>query len=1529
MKEKKSKSKINEPLIKSSNLFPVVGVGASAGGLNAFRKLLKAIPDNSGIAWVLVQHLSPSQESLLPDLLQKITNIPVLEITDDINVQPDHIYIIPANKILMANDGTLQLSPRPAPGKDQRNLPIDTFFASLAEVHQSHSIGVVLSGTASDGTSGLKAIKDHGGITFAQDQESSEYKDMPRSAVQAGVVDFILSPEEIPQKLLEITKIAKKNGHDGQTVLQGEPDAFKQILSLVRIRKGTDFTYYKQTTIRRRILRRMALSSKEEASDYLKYLRENKTEQDALYQDLLIPVTSFFRDSESFDHLCKTVLPKILENKENDEILRIWVAGCSTGEEAYSIAICLRELIDDKPLRVQIFGTDISEPAIAKARAGVYAKNEVENVSAHRLREFFTKTKANGNCQVNKQLRDTCVFAVHNFLKDPPFGRIDLISCRNVLIYMEPYLQKKALNTFHYSLKSKGFLFLGRSETISSVPDLFATLHKRDKLFSRKDAPGRIGMPVIRQPGEQNFREQGLISKRENIRTDFQKTADDFILSKYTPAGVVVNEMMDIVHYRGSTSDYLQQPAGKPSHNLLKLAKSELAFELRNILHKVKKGLEAKKNQAVIKENIPLKINGSRHTVAIEGISLPNVAEPHYLILFHHTSLTEDKAAIKGNKKTARSKASDKDLRIQQLEQELERTHEDMRGIADDQEAAYEELQSANEELESGSEELRSLNEELETSKEELQSTNEELTVVNQQLIGLNQQVTEERDYADGIISTVREPLLVLDKHLRVKTASNSFYKTFLVNEQETQGKRIYDLGNNQWDIPALRSLLERVLPEKESFSDFEVNHNLQSIGQRTMLLNAREIPSEEGMEKLILLAIEDITERHQAAKLVEESEKRFNNLLMQSPFAFGILKGEDMVLQMANNAIKESWGKGPDLEGKKLLDILPEMKDQAFPALLQSVYKTGTPHYAHETLAKVVRKGVLEDVYYNFVYQPYREVDGTISGIVIIANEVTPQALANKKIKESEEQFRHLADSMPQMVWTADTEGNADYFNKTWLDYTGLSLEDLKDWGWKKIVHPDDWDETKKRWQHSVDTGEDFELEHRLLNKDGSYLWHLSRTVAYKGNNEKIKMWMGTNTEIHQQKKQKEELEKAVVKRTYELLEANTELLQSEERYHSMVEEVQDYAIILLDKDGNIQNWNKGAEKIKGYKAEEIIGKNFSLFYTKEDHASELPRRLLKKAVEEGRALDENWSVRKDGTKFWGSIVITALHGRDNNIFGFVKVTRDLTATKIARDEIIAQKEQLKAKNTELQTMNIELESFAYISSHDLQEPLRKIQTFATRIEETEKKNLSEKGLDYFKRMKDSAYRMQILIQDLLSYSRTANAEKRFVKTDLKKVVEEVKKDLSEIIEEKNATIETHLLCEVHIIPFQFHQAIYNLISNSLKFSSPGKPPHIIIKDELAQGGELQSKNTALADRLISEKQYCHITVSDSGIGFEPKFKDKIFEVFQRLFTKDEYPGTGIGLSIVKKIIENHNGIITAAGELNRGAAFDIYIPV
>lgn len=852
--------------------FPVVGIGASAGGLDAVKTFLRALPAKSGMAYVFVQHLSPVHESLLPEILQKVAHFPVQKITDNIHLEPDNLYIIPQNKIVTATDGVLKLAPLDE--KHTKSNTIDLFFSSLGVVHQSFAVGVVLSGALRDGTLGLQVIKSYGGLTFAQDEGSAAFDSMPKSAIAAGAVDFVLPPEKIAEHLVAINfpfHMDYSSGEVSDTLPEHDKEIFKQILTVLRVRRSVDFTYYKQSTLKRRIIRRMALVKIEKPLEYLSFLREYKSEQDALYNDMLISVTHFFRDPQSFEVLCDNIFPALLSKKNINEALRIWIAGCATGEEAYSMAICLQEQLGDKAaaMKIQIFATDISETAIAKARTGIYRQTELDGVSTSRLQQFFTKI--DGSFQVNKAIRDMCVFAHHNLLKDPPFSKIDLVSCRNVMIYLEPVLQKRALTTFHYSLNEGGYLILGKSETIGNSTDIFTTYNSTEKIYSRKGPLGRF-MAVSSPGNERAFREIDKSVQKESNVKDIYKMADEAMLANFMPASVLVDEKHDIIQFRGATELWLVPPSGKPSFNIIRMAREGLAFELRNILH-----LAQKNKLPASKPGVFFKLNGLQYYVNIQAVPLKDTAEPYYLVVFQNTSAAGNQQSSTEPNQTPESLIfTEGEQRIDQLEKELTQARSDMRGITEEQETANEELQSANEELLSGSEELQSLNEELETSKEELQSTNEEVMIVNKELIDRNEQLNNARLYTEGIVSTIRDPLLILDSGLRVKRATSGFYEKFKTTEKATEGQYIYELGNQQWDIPLLKELLEDILPEKKELRDFEVTHAFPKIGQRTMFLNARQILNVNS-EPLILLAIEDITDKRKVEQGLAEAERLLN----------------------------------------------------------------------------------------------------------------------------------------------------------------------------------------------------------------------------------------------------------------------------------------------------------------------------------------------------------------------------------------------------------------------------------------------------------------------------------------------------------------------------------------------------------------------------------------------------------------------------------------------------------------------------
>jgi two-component system CheB/CheR fusion protein len=840
----------NNPENTSSVNFPVVGIGASAGGLDAFKKLLQNVPVKSGMAYVLVQHLAPAHESLLPEILARETQIPVHEITDDIDIAPNNIYIIPENKILTAYDGKLKLEPREL--GNSTPMPIDIFFNSLADVHHGFSRGVVLSGTGYDGTIGLKTIKERGGSTFVQNPDSAAFEGMPLSAIRAGAADFVLEAEEIPAYLLNLD-LAYESSHayieDDLNLQKSDDDNFKQIIRVLKYRTGHDFSHYKQPTIRRRIARRMVITKMHSPESYYNLLRNNVSEQDALFNDVLIPVSYFFRDSKIFATLPETVLPHIMQNKGPEDSVRMWVAGCSTGEEAYSIAICLHEYLGDRlsDIKVQIFASDLSENVINKARTGIYSRQEVQNVPEKRLKKYFTKIES--LYHVNKEVREMCVFAVHNFVKDPPFARMDLISCRNVLIYLDPFLQKKALNTFHYSLRDQGVLFLGKSEAATAVPSLFEPLIKNHKIFLRRNTNDNFVQMGVERSEHIVHGKQPVSQKKVAIEPDFYKLAKEVLFSDFTPAAVIIDENKEIMHFHANTEPFLVQQPGKPNFNLYKMAREGIVFELRNAIVKCKNI-----RQRVKKENVPLK--GKNYQVSFEVVPLGDSdINNYYLILFQQVNPNI------AHKVSARQRKSEESARIKQLEAEIEQMRDDMRKVTEDQEVANEELQSANEELLSNSEELQTLNEELETSAEELQSNNEELITVNDELMDRQAQLTMSRLYSEAIVETIREPLVILNSKMRVRSANLAFYKYFKTTEQEIEGRILFDSIQGTWNADEFREKVSRVLPDRLKLENLEITLNVPDMGNRTILANIRPIINEALNEQLILIALEDISD--------------------------------------------------------------------------------------------------------------------------------------------------------------------------------------------------------------------------------------------------------------------------------------------------------------------------------------------------------------------------------------------------------------------------------------------------------------------------------------------------------------------------------------------------------------------------------------------------------------------------------------------------------------------------------------------
>jgi two-component system CheB/CheR fusion protein len=789
---------------KTHKPFLIVGIGASAGGYEAFAQLLETISPETGMAFVLVQHLDPTHESKLSELLSRATKMAVVEIRSETVVEPNHVYVIPPGRALTILEGVLQLKPRRKTGT---HLPIDEFFQSLALDQANRAVGVILSGNGMDGTLGLKQIKAEGGITFVQDEKTAKFFSMPGSALHAGCVDFVLAPPAIAKELERISRyspLRREKISKVEPTLPGTETDLVKIFGLLRALTGVDFSYYKLTTLKRRITRRMVLKKIENLREYLKHLQQNPNEVDLLFNDILINVTGFFRDPPAFAALKKKVFPRMLRQKPSGSPIRVWVPGCSTGEEVYSVAICLHEFLGKNvnAKAMQIFGTDISDRMVSRARLGMYPESIAAQVSPERLRRYFTKT--DHGYQISKLIRDVCIFAKQNVAEDPPFSKLDLISCRNLLIYLGPLLQKKVMPIFHYSLQPSGYLMLGSSETIGSFSNLFTLTDKKNKIYSKLETQSRPEMEFFPSQAAGIGEARSTPPKEELSQFDLQRRADEILLSQYTPGGAVVNSRLEVLHFRGKTGYYLEPAPGTASLNLLKMVREELVVDLRTAFAQA-----AKTNLPVRKDPVRIKYNGHYREVTLEVVPFKNNAssERFFLVLFHDLlGVMEEE---KGHPK-ARTMHQHAQREIRRLREEIGQTKESLQTIIEEQEVTNEELKSANEEIQSSNEELQSTNEELETAKEELQSTNEELTTLNEELQNRNGELSQANNDLNNLIGSFNMPMLMLGNDLTIRRFTPLAEKLFNLIPSDV-GRRISDINPNI-SLPQLDKIVSEVI---------------------------------------------------------------------------------------------------------------------------------------------------------------------------------------------------------------------------------------------------------------------------------------------------------------------------------------------------------------------------------------------------------------------------------------------------------------------------------------------------------------------------------------------------------------------------------------------------------------------------------------------------------------------------------------------------------------------------------------------
>lgn len=900
--------------------FFIVGIGASAGGVQALQAFFNSTPPSSGMAFVVILHLSPDYDSKLTEVLRRVTSMPVEQVNKKTRIRPNQVYVVPPNRHLTMSDGYIIVSPNTEEG--DRRAPIDIFFRTLAASHGARAISVILSGTGANGSMGLKRVKEVGGAAFVQNPREAEFNEMPRNAIATEMVDEVLPVAEIPEKILlyrknlgtiQIPVEAEKRAEDQQ-------HALREIFTLLRLRTGHDFSNYKRPTLLRRIERRINIRNLPHLPAYAAYLQQNPDEITALLKDLLISVTNFFRDKKAFDVIEKEILPSFIEGKKAEEQVRIWVAGCATGEEAYSLAmLCAEKTLSviDAP-KIQIFATDIDEAAITFAREGLYTINDAADVSPERLRRFFNKES--DGYRVRREIREMILFANHNFIKDPPFSHLDMISCRNVLIYLNQTARERVMETFHFALRPGGYLFLGLSESADSASDLYAPYNREYHIFQTRQATART-YPVPESVPSFNYTQPPIVANNiiQEQRVKDRITLGDLhqrMLEQYAPPSVVINADYDIVHLSERAGRYLQITGGEPSQNLLKLVRPELRLELRSALY------QAVNRQSRV-EARGLRVNVDDHTETINIHVRPvfrkdDTGQGFMLVVFEPT-LTEDasnEVVLSSDEPVAR-----------QLEEELMRLKAQLRASIEQHEFQAEELKASNEELQAMNEELRSAAEELETSKEELQSINEELRTVNQELKVKVEETTLASNNLQNLINSVDIGTIFLDRSFRVALftppARNLF--NLILNDI---GRPLSDI-TNKFDHADIISDAEVVLEKLHV-----VEHEVTASDGRLFMMRILPYRTEEDRINGVVITFFDITERKKAEEELRESEHRQAFLLKLSDILQGLATAGEIrkaVSRLAGEHLKvnravyaEVEGSGIVIRGEYAKDVPP-----------------------------------------------------------------------------------------------------------------------------------------------------------------------------------------------------------------------------------------------------------------------------------------------------------------------------------------------------------------------------------------------------------------------------------------------------------------------------------------------------------------------------------------------------------------------------------------------------------------------------
>lgn len=1282
----------------------VVGIGASAGGLTALKRLFEMMPSDTGLAFVVVVHLSPEHKSHLADILQSSVRFPVQQVNDTTPLEANNVYVIPPNANLSAIDTHLRLSKLEA-ARGER-APIDHFFRTLASAYDGHSIGVILTGTGSDGTLGLKDIKAKGGLILVQDPNEAEYDGMPQSAIATGLVDRILSLDEMPEALARLAQIEPLVllPEDEEDRTERNRVLLAKVLSVLKTRTERDFSRYKAATLLRRIARRMQLNYIEDVDEYIEKLRTHPEETRSLADDLLVTVTSFFRDPEVFTHLEKQVIPQMFEGRGPASTIRLWSVGCATGEEAYSLAILLLEEAARRESRpkLQIFASDLHKHSLEEARIGLYSGDIATDIGTERLKRFFRKE--NGGYRINKEVREIVTFAPHNLLADPPFSRLDLITCRNLLIYLDRAAQKDVVDLFHYALCPNGYLLLGSAETIDAS-DLFRTQDKKLCLYTKRNVPPpepRLPVfPVSRLPRNKPD------SKTENISGPVSYDAvHQSLLERYAPPSILIAPDNRLAHLSESAGRYLVLPGGDATLNAVKVVRDELRLELHKLLQ-----LSRDTKQLIDSKPIPVRLNGHTAPVVMHVRPAHDADQEGYLLVIfeEHQALTVSSAS------SASIAAADLEPeqaanRVVELESELAEARQRLQANIEEYETSREEMKASAEEMQSTNEELRATMEELETSKEELQSINEELQTINQENRHKVEELSQLTSDLHNFMAATDIASLFLDRDLRILRFTPQLAELFNVRVSD-RGRPISDLthrlGYRQLRDDA-EAVLSRLIPIEREIRDDRGQWYL------TRVLPYRS--TEDHIQGVVITLI-DITAQKTAEAALKESEGRLR-LIVESAHDYAIftMDAEGIVLDWYPGAAVVFGYAAEEIQGRHV-DVLYTPEDRAAGVVVKELEQAQAEGSAPDVRWHVCQNG--ERVFIEGHTTALRDAGGRLTGFLKIGQDVTDRRQAEEALQASRKLLARELEDAKQLQRISSVlveDGNGEGLYEVILDASMAilgadcgSLQLLEPDGGKlrllvsRNFHPESaafWKEVSvtngtscgsalqcgERMivpdvQHSKIIGQN-DLEQYI--KSGIMAVQSTPLVTRHG---KIIGMVSTHwCEVHTPDERELRLLDVVARQAADFFErrhAQEALRDSDERFRLLVENVQEYALFQADKDGVVTSWNPGAERLFGYTSAEMLGRDMSCLLPVEERDSGVLQREIEQVLSGNSQQHARWLMRQDGSQFWAQWVTEPVRDERGEVRGVAKVLRDETerqrGEEVIRASLIEKEELLK----------------------------------------------------------------------------------------------------------------------------------------------------------------------------------------------------------------------------------------------------------